>query len=124
MVYFGNKPQNYCTEEEFNELNIYLSVFSRGSQAEVEEAFNAAMEGRMQIGEFFFKKWRLEIADSFVWAITAEEDMSVKLYDFGTDVAKKYLLEVNKNYSPCAQAALEKFLLGEDLEKNNALVGL
>lgn len=122
LVYFGNKPQNYCTEEEFNELNIYLSVFSRDSQAEVEKAFEVAMEGQVQIGEFFFKKWRLEIADSFVWAVTAEEDVAVKLYDFGTEAAKNYLLEKSKNYVPCGQAAMEKLLLEEDLETNNHLL--
>lgn len=122
LVYFKYKPCNRCTEEEFNELNIYLSMFCRDNQLEMMRVFNLALANRMEIGDFFFKNWQLEIAESFVWAVTTEQDIAVKLYDFGTEVAKKYLLEKSKNYILYKRAAIEKLLLEGDLEKNNHLL--
>ena len=120
LVYFRERTYNFCTKEEFDELNIYFSIFCHENEDELKLILTERGWRGMFLGSLYYEKWKLEIVGSAVWAETKEGDTTtaIKLYDFGVDAARQYLLKVMEGkYKTFTREAIKEILLKEDFSK-------
>lgn len=121
LIYFKERPYPYYNENEFNELNIYLSVACGEDQERRREA-RSAIGLISPIGEAFFKKWGLGIIESSVWAVSENGAEKVKLYDFGTEVVRGALLEKTEGRRNPLIKRICDFLSKESFSEGNLLL--
>lgn len=124
LVYFRGRTYNFCTEEEFNELNIYFSIFCRGNEDELKLIIADRGWRGAFLGSFFYKKWELEIVGSAVRAKTKEGETTtvIKLYDFGVDATRQYLLKAIRYRTSVTEAAKEILAKGDFSKKKSLLL--
>lgn len=125
LVYFRERTYNFCTKEEFNELNIYFSIFCHENEDELKLILTERGWRGMFLGALFYKKWKLEIVGSAVWAETKEGETTttIKLYDFGIDVTRQYLLKaMDRKYKTSTIEVIKEILLKEDFSEKRHLL--